>query len=77
MKPASLMARWRPGSGPWPWPAELVDIAAREPEAFAALVASVRALGVRVPVLLGNDARVWDGHHRVDEAELFDRIVGR
>lgn len=65
LAPASLMARWRPGSGPWSWPAELVDIAAREPEAFAALVASVRAVGVRVPVLLGNDARVWDGHHRI------------
>lgn len=29
------------------------------------LATSIQAEGIREPVLLGNDGRVWDGHHRI------------
>jgi ParB-like chromosome segregation protein Spo0J len=32
---------------------------------MASLVADISANGVREPILLGDDGRVWDGHHRI------------
>ena len=29
------------------------------------LVTSIQAFGIREPILLGDDGRVWDGHHRI------------
>lgn len=32
------------------------------------LIEAIRAEGIREPILLGNDGRVWDGHHRITVA---------
>jgi ParB-like chromosome segregation protein Spo0J len=29
---------------------------------------SIEKTGIREPILLGNDGRVWDGHHRITAA---------
>lgn len=61
-----LVAYWRPGSydPPWSWDDEAADCASHPH--MADLVESIRADGIREPVLLGaDDGRVWDGHHRV------------
>ena len=39
------------------------------------LTASILAHGVREPIQIGNDARVWDGHHRIVAACLTFRSV--
>jgi hypothetical protein len=41
-------------------------------EKIAALVESVKQNGILEPILLGNDGRVWDGHHRLTAAWLAD-----
>jgi hypothetical protein len=33
------------------------------------LTSSIQRDGIRVPILLGNDGRVWDGHHRIAAAD--------
>ncbi|WP_217181568.1 ParB N-terminal domain-containing protein [Streptomyces sp. AC495_CC817] len=58
-----LIGVYAVGSGDWSW-AEEYDSLIREPETQA-LLASIRTEGIREPVLLGNDGRVWDGHHRI------------
>jgi ParB-like chromosome segregation protein Spo0J len=32
---------------------------------IAALITDIAANGVKEPLLLGDDGRVWDGHHRL------------
>lgn len=51
------------GSGDWPWTEEydnLIDQADTRK-----LLERIRVEGIREPILLGNDGRVWDGHHRI------------
>lgn len=69
------MAVMRPGSrGPsWTWDDEQRDIDSRvclccdQPGHYqAALEAHLRAVGrIEQGICLGNDGRVWDGHHRI------------
>lgn len=35
------------------------------------LAASIRQDGITTPIVLGNDGRVWDGHHRLCVAEAL------
>ncbi|MGO2860631.1 MAG: hypothetical protein ACTIC1_05705 [Brevibacterium sp.] len=37
-----------------------------------ALLADIEANGIKLPILLGDDGRVWNGHHRL----LAARILG-
>lgn len=58
-----LLGVYRVGSGDWAWREEydnLID----QPDTQK-LLARIRAEGIREPVLLGTDGRVWDGHHRI------------
>jgi hypothetical protein len=59
---STLLAGWAPGSfpQPWTWADESADLYI--PGEF---LRDVMANGVREPVLLGIDGRVWDGHHRI------------
>lgn len=75
MHPRSIMEKWRPGSAEWTWPEEAVDVIGRDPAGFAALLTDIHKNGVLEPVLLGDDGRVWDGHHRVLAALLAARYV--
>lgn len=55
----------------WTWIDEAHDLATRTPGYQAGIVDRVRREGVGFlddaggPILLGNDGRVWDGHHRL------------
>lgn len=66
-----IVRKWRPGSGAWSWPQELADILRHASEQLASLVLDVAEHGVRDPILLGDDGRVWDGHHRLLVARLL------
>lgn len=79
MPVAVLMAGWRPGShgDDWTWDDERRDLyeSAGHRSRTLAVEASILAEGVREPVLLGSDGRVWDGHHRVVIAFVNDIVV--
>ena len=50
------------------WSDEFADLWTRDWPAMYDLCDSVNQYGVRNPILLGNDGRVWDGHHRLAAA---------
>ena len=73
---ADLMARWRPGSADatgWTWADEADDLLSRRACACCektgdyqtGLETQIRRNGIWPPILLGDDGRVWDGHHRI------------
>jgi hypothetical protein len=68
----TFLASVRPGSQdpPWTWHDESRDLWTREPDPMLALVADIKANGQLEPVMVGDDGRLWDGHHRV--AALMD-----
>ena len=65
---AQIITFWRPGSFEWSWEEEYADIFARpETEQIEALVDTygIGFLDRVAPILLSNNGRVWDGHHRI------------
>lgn len=38
----------------------------------AELMRDIEANGIKEPILLGNDGRVWDGHHRLLVARILN-----
>lgn len=60
-----LQGVYRVGSFEWSWQEEYDDLMSRDATKMAALIDSIRAEGIREPILLGDDGRVWDGHHRI------------
>lgn len=67
---AQIVAFWRPGSREWTWAEEYHDLMTRDGSRTAAILRRVGSEGIgfiddAAPVLLGNDGRVWDGHHRI------------
>lgn len=60
-----VFAKYQPGSHEWGWADEFNDIAARDRDLVSALRHSIGRDGMRESVLLGDDQRVWDGHHRL------------
>lgn len=63
-----LLGVFRPGSQEWSWWHEYRDLMYREPDAMRHMIDSVRRGGILEPILLGDDGRVWDGHHRIAAA---------
>lgn len=61
---------------PWTWSQEFQQLWTTEHEYMAGLAVNIQQEGFKVPVLLGDDGRVWDGHHRlaVAWAFLYDEI---
>jgi hypothetical protein len=55
------------GSDDWPWEEEWVDLDRRHKETgyLAKLEQQIRENGITMPVLIGSDGRLWDGHHRL------------
>lgn len=69
---ATVLKRYRPGSGDWDWPTEWADIIQHDGGVtIAGLISDIATHGVREPLLLGDDGRVWDGHHRLLVARLL------
>lgn len=65
---AEIVTFWRPGSHDWGWAEEYADLV--DDPVTEAVRGRVEQEGIGfqdhiAPVLLGNDGRVWDGHHRI------------
>lgn len=58
-----LLGVYRVGSSDWSWQDEY-DIL-YESDYQRQLTDQIRENGITEPIMLGNDGRVWDGHHRV------------
>lgn len=60
---------WVPGSyDDWSWDDETDDLLDGD---MSWLLFDIGREGVKNPILLGSDGRVWDGHHRIVAARLF------
>lgn len=70
-----VLVSHRPGSRDWTWADEAADLIERDGPALDELIRSVATEGVREPVLLGDDGRVWDGHHRIIAALIVGTPV--
>ena len=64
MQLVDLMRDYRDGEEHG-WFTEFEWLRANDAEHLNALRADIAANGIRVPILLGNDGRIWDGHHRI------------
>lgn len=53
------------------WDVEFALLRSQWPDYIASLTASIRFYGIREPILLGYDGRVWDGHHRLCVADAL------
>ena len=70
--PHQLMGWFRPGE-PHDWETELNWIWSRDRAHTLKLMDRILLVGsIQVPVLLGPDRRVWDGHHRIAIALALD-----
>lgn len=68
LKTEDIVKHWRPGSqGPdWTWHDEFGDIIRDNQTGIVRdLVPDDDFTGFSNPILLGDDGRVWDGHHRI------------
>lgn len=64
---ARILADIRCGSHDWTWEEEWADLDTRHAETgyLDQLEQQIRANGITMPVLIGTDGRLWDGHHRL------------
>lgn len=62
-----IFAEYSPGSqgSDWTWEDEADDLLGRDLKYMAELKNDIWSNGMHTPVLLGDDGRVWDGHHRI------------
>ena len=64
---ARILAEVRCGSEDWTWDEEWADLDRRHVETgyLDRLEKEIKANGITMPVLIGTDGRLWDGHHRL------------
>ena len=83
MKVTDLLATYVPGDSgdqddpdAWTWTDEFAQLWGLTGEYMANLTNDVRRRGIQRPLLLGNDGRLWNGHHRlaVAVALLMDEV---
>ena len=62
-----VLAEVRCGSEDWTWEEEWADLDRRHADTgyLAKLEEAIRENGITMPVLVGSDGRLWDGHHRL------------
>lgn len=70
MRPTDIMSLYSPGDE-HSWSVEFDWLYSEDFSRMAGLLLDVAVVGIRVPVLLGPDGRVWDGHHRIYAAYLL------
>lgn len=69
-----VLSQYQPGAGdlkdgtPWTWSDEFASLWSIETAYMARLLDDIVAQGIQEPILLGNDDRLWDGHHRLAAA---------
>ncbi len=56
------------------WDTEFMLLRRDHADRIAQLTASIREDGITTPILLGNDGRVWDGHHRLCVADALGLV---
>ena len=56
------------------WAAEFDFLRREHAEHIEQLATSIREDGITTPILLGNDGRVWDGHHRLCVADALGLV---
>lgn len=66
-----LMTKYKVGSEEWSWEEEFSSIAEVHAQEMLNLMMDIKKNGFQVPVLLGDDGRIWDGHHRIFAAYLM------
>lgn len=64
MRLATIMQDYSPGDE-WDWIHEIAWLSWHHHGRLLSLVYDIKTNGIREPILLGDDGRVWDGHHRV------------
>ncbi|MFW3473622.1 ParB N-terminal domain-containing protein [Streptomyces microflavus] len=62
-----VLTEVRCGSQDWTWDQEWADLDQRHAESgyLDRLEQQIKANGITMPVLIGSDGRLWDGHHRL------------
>jgi hypothetical protein len=62
-----VLSEVRCGSRDWSWAEEWADLDRRHAQTgyLDALERRIRENGITMPVLIGSDGRLWDGHHRL------------
>lgn len=62
-----ILTEVRCGSKDWSWEEEWADLARRHAETgyLDRLADQISENGITMPVLVGTDGRLWDGHHRL------------
>ena len=53
------------------WEVEFTYLHREHKDKMRDLIASVQREGIKKPILLGSDGRVWDGHHRLCAASTL------
>lgn len=64
MSPENVIEHYKDGDEIG-WPYELMWLWTEHRKQLLALMDSVLKDGFQEPIILGNDGRVWDGHHRL------------
>jgi len=66
-----LLDTFEPGDE-WTWQEEFEWLEANHLDRLVQLAMDIQMFGIEEPILLGNDWRVWDGHHRLCVARHLD-----
>lgn len=53
------------------WDAEFEYLRMEHGARIRSLIGSILRTGIRAPILIGDDGRVWDGHHRLYAAHVL------
>ena len=64
MSLSRILTEYEPGDG-GTWLREFAWMALRSSHKLPGLALSIAEIGISTPILLGDDGRVWDGHHRI------------
>lgn len=70
MAVADILAQYVPGDEHG-WDVEFAWLRDNHSEKLRDLSLSIQEHGIREPVVLGDDGRVWDGHHRLLVADAL------
>lgn len=60
----TILTEWRDGNETG-WDEEFEWLEENHADKLTALLEDIKQDGIREPILLGTDGRVWDGHHRI------------
>lgn len=71
MRLQDILNDYSPGDK-WFWEDEFAYLRDKHATRLYHLAVQIVRLGIQQPVLLGDDGRVWDGHHRLCIAYDFD-----